>query len=129
MKTRVCLKFIKLSQFFFVFGSTFASTIVFGLDNQKLSQSMAKILCQENQYFFECFSGSKVFCMKDILEFSIQCSEEKRSQVVKFEKENSRDRSDEYQAILLGSCIGEKFEKKHQSEKKDVPKCYSQKNW
>ena len=67
--------------------------------------------------------------MKDILEFSIQCSEEKRSQVVKFEKENSRDRSDEYQAILLGSCIGEKFEKKHQSEKKDVPKCYSQKNW
>lgn len=112
-----------------IFNYSFAKNDQSNSSDSLYKETLPQVLCQDDQYFIHCFSSARKNCKSDIIELADLCLELNKDHFKKLKKEMNEERAKLAENIKMGYCIGIQYEKKNASNKKDEPKCYSQKNW
>lgn len=86
-------------------------------------------LCESDQYFYKCFSPSKV-CQPRMREIALECVDEHKNLFDAEEKVVSQQFAPTAsQSINVGECMGTKFENKFKENKSSNPACFDKKKW
>lgn len=106
-----------------------AAAFAQGPNKQLYTETLPKLLCQDDQYFVACFEGASKKCVTDIKALAAECLKKNEAKFIQNRKKVSAERAELSENIKMGSCVGQEYDKKNSSNKKDIPKCYSQKSW
>ena len=99
------------------------------MDKTFYLETLPKVLCQDDQYFVHCFEGGAKSCFTQVQQLAGACYEKNRGSFLKNRKGLTLKRAKLSENILMGSCVGTEYDKNNSANKKDLPKCFSQKNW
>lgn len=91
-----------------------------------MSTVLPTYLCQESQYFRQCFDITQKECEKVALSATRICLEKEKSNIPVI---LNQPKDGEYWGTIIGACVGESYEITLIKKKKDNPKCNDPKYW